>query len=97
MGQYFQRAALTTAVMKYPETFADPGRANHGTSHAWYLCLELCFGICTSHSKGYIHSAISGESGFAPSLSWLRNQSESVTQLKENKYILNRTETLSQM
>lgn len=51
MGWYFQRAVLTTAVMKYPETFADPGRANCGTSHAWYLCLELCFGICTSHSR----------------------------------------------
>lgn len=28
MGQYFQRAVLTIAVMKYLETFADPGGAN---------------------------------------------------------------------
>lgn len=47
MGHYFWRAALAPAVMKCSENFADPGKASCGTSHAWYLCLELGFGIFT--------------------------------------------------
>lgn len=76
-GSVLSKSCAHYCCNEIPWDLCWPWQSKPWHSHAWYLCSELCFGICTSPSKGYIHSAISAESSFASSLSWLCNQSQS--------------------